>query len=169
MDGSTARLALPLLHAGQAQKEMSHNEALTLLDLAVHPCVIAAGTEMPPNDPVPGDAWILGAEPQGAWTGHGGAIAGWTAGGWRFLEPFEGMQAWVAEPRLPARFVEGSWRLGDVRAARLTIGGVQVVGARQPAIAAPSGGATVDGEARAVLGRVLAALRTHGLIAPAEL
>ena len=35
----TPRWSLPLLAAGQAQKEMTHNEALSLLDLVVHPCV----------------------------------------------------------------------------------------------------------------------------------
>ena len=35
MSDTTARLRLPTLRAGQAQKELTHNEALTLLDLAV--------------------------------------------------------------------------------------------------------------------------------------
>lgn len=34
-DQTTVRLSLPLLQVGQAQKELSHNEALTLLDFAV--------------------------------------------------------------------------------------------------------------------------------------
>jgi hypothetical protein len=41
----------------------------------------------------------------------------------------------------------------------------QVVGNRQAAISAPSGGSTVDAEARTAIGSILAALRTHGLIA----
>ena len=35
MSESTARLALPLIAPGQAQKEVSHNEALAALDLLV--------------------------------------------------------------------------------------------------------------------------------------
>jgi len=34
---STPRLALPLLAVAQAQKEVTHNEALALLDLLVQP------------------------------------------------------------------------------------------------------------------------------------
>ncbi len=34
---TTARLGLPLLATGQAQKETTHNEALALIDLAPHP------------------------------------------------------------------------------------------------------------------------------------
>jgi hypothetical protein len=47
----------------------------------------------------------------------------------------------------------------------LQINGTQVVGPRGSAIANPSGGATVDAEARIVLSNILSALRTHGLIA----
>jgi hypothetical protein len=46
------------------------------------------------------------------------------------------------------------------------ISGKQVVGPRQPAIAAPSGGTVVDGEARSAIGAILAALATHGLLDP---
>ena len=38
---TTSRLGLPTLAAAQAQKEMTHNEALTLLDVAVQPVVAA--------------------------------------------------------------------------------------------------------------------------------
>ena len=77
---ATSRLALPLLAAGQAQKEMSHNEALTLLDLAVHGSVIAAGTQVPPASVLPGQCWIVGDAPEGDWAGYGNAVAGWTEG-----------------------------------------------------------------------------------------
>ncbi len=58
------------------------------------------------------------------------------------------------------------WRVGSVPARNLVIGGDQVVGARQPAVADPSGGAMVDASAREAIGAILAALRNHGLIAP---
>ena len=44
----TERLSMPLLSAGQAQKELFHNEALQLLDMAV-----AAAVETPPQDDPP--------------------------------------------------------------------------------------------------------------------
>jgi len=40
-----------------------------------------------------------------------------------------------------------------------------VVGVQQAAIAEPSSGDTVDGEARTAIDAILAALRSHGLIA----
>ena len=59
----------------------------------------------------------------------------------------------------------GQWRVGHIAAVAVAIGGVPVVGARQPAIATPTGGTVVDAEARATVAQLLAALRAHGLIA----
>ena len=44
------------------------------------------------------------------------------------------------------------------------IGGEQVVGSRAAAIDSPTGGATVDSEARLAINAILGALREHGLI-----
>lgn len=165
MTEASARFALPLIQSGQAQKELYHNEALTLLDVALHPTVQAVAVNTPPTAPAPGQCWIVGASPSGAWAGQAQAIAGWTAGGWRFVAPVEGMLAWVVADGLWARRATSGWVLGELAASSVKIGGVQVVGARQAAVAAPSGGSTVDAEARTALAAVIAALSSHGLIA----
>lgn len=165
MTGETNRLALPLLEPGQAQKEMSHNEALARLDLLLQASVVAVGVDTPPAVPDAGRCWIVGNSPDGEWAGYGGALVGWTEGGWRFAMPHEGMAVWSQADGCEAVFSGGQWQVGRVAAACLTIGGVQIVGARAAAIPAPSGGITVDTEARATLAAVLATLRTHGLIA----
>ena len=164
-DEATARLALPLLQAGQAQKELSHNEALTLLDFAAQPVVTAVGRNDPPATPVPGACWIVGGAPVGAWAGRADALAGWTTGGWRFVAARDGLAAWSVADAAEARFSQGRWTIGVLRATSVTIAGSTVLGARQPAIAAASGGGVVDTEVRAALANVLAALRNHGLIA----
>jgi hypothetical protein len=161
----TPRLGLPLLATGQAQKELTHNEALALLDLAVGSAVTAVGPNAPPAAPAIGQAWIVGTAPVGDWIGHAGAVAGWTAAGWRFVAPFEGLSVWIVAEKLHARYVAGAWVRGEVRAERVLVGGVAVLGAQEPAIAGTGGGTVVDMEARAVLDRVLGALRAHGLIA----
>lgn len=159
-----ARLALPLIEPGQAQKEWFHNEALTLLDAAVQASVAAVGLDAPPADPVLGASWIVGAAPTGEWNGRAHALATWTAGGWRFVRPREGMAVWDGQALVSVRFVGGAWDRGAVRATRLVIAGEQVVGARSGPIAEPAGGGFVDAEARATLSAILAALRGHGLI-----
>ncbi|MEH3046238.1 DUF2793 domain-containing protein [Sphingomonas adhaesiva] len=166
MDDATARLALPLLEAGQAQKEIAHNEALAMLDIAVQAIVQAGPTDQPPAAPAIGACWIVGTAPQGAWVGQAGRVAGWTGTGWRFVVPQPGWCAWDAIARQEWRLTAAGWERGVVRAERVTIGDRQVVGARRPAIPDPLGGTTVDGEARAALAKVLDTLRQHGLIEP---
>ena len=163
-DDTTARLTLPLLQPGQAQKEMTHNESLALLDIGVQAAVQEV-LGVPPPTPAAGQCWIVGPGATGDWTGHDGQLAGWTTGGWRFLAATEGMAAWLIGAAVPARYRDGAWRSGEVRASSFVVAGNQVVGIRQPAIAVPTGGSTVDGEARAALAQLLAAARAHGLIA----
>ncbi|MBV8238638.1 MAG: DUF2793 domain-containing protein [Sphingomonas sp.] len=164
-DERSPRLALPLLQPGQAQKEADHNEALALLDIAVQPVVEAVAVDVPPAAPAAGQCWIVGAAPSGEWAGRAAMFAGWTASGWRYVAPVEGMVAWSLADRVAVRFEAGAWRIGEMRATRLLVGGEPVIGARRAAIADPAGGTTVDGAARATLREVLAALRGHGLIA----
>lgn len=161
----TARLALPLLEAGQAQKEMTVNEALQRLDLVAQARVAAVGLNAPPGAPAAGEVWVVGDAPTGAWAGRAGTLAGWTAGGWRFVGPVDGMRVWSAADGCEAIWRAGAWRLGVLAGQRVEVGGVQVLGPRAAAIPSPNGGGVVDAEARAALGAVLAALRNHGMIA----
>jgi hypothetical protein len=158
------RLKLPFLAAAQAQKEMTHNEALALLDIAVQPVVQAVAPAGVPTAPVAGQCWIVGASPTGDWSGQAGALAAWTAGGWRFVAPFEGMTAWSIVDGLVVRRAGSAWVVGEVTAAKLSVGGQQVVGPRRPAISAPSGGTVVDIQARASIAAMLLSLTAHGLI-----
>ncbi|WP_333570816.1 DUF2793 domain-containing protein [Sphingomonas sp.] len=159
----TPRLSLPLLEPGQAQKEMFHNEALALLDIAVQASVVAAMVNAPPAAPAIGQCWIIGTAPQGAWVGQAGKLAGWTEGGWRFLAPRDGMRIWVAADQAFALHSGGTWYQGRTY-GRLFIEGHQVVGPRAANIAEPTGGATVDAEARRAISAVVQTLRQHGLI-----
>ncbi len=162
----TDRLALPLLAAAQAQKEVTHNEALMLLDAAVQPVVVAVAPAAVPTAPAIGQCWIVGASATGAWAGQDGALAAWTAGGWRFVAPFTGMQAWSLTDDATVRRGPGGWIVGTLTATSVSIGGQQVVGARRAAITDPTGGTTVDMQGRAAVAAILAVLRGHGLIAP---
>ncbi|HEV7287544.1 DUF2793 domain-containing protein [Sphingomonas sp.] len=167
---ATTRFALPLLHAGQAQKEMFHNEAVVRIDALMHPYVLGVGVDSPPATPEPGDAWIVGDAPTGDWAGRDGEIACWTEGGWRFAVPCAGMEVWAESLAQPVRYrVAEGWQIGVIGGSRIEVGGVQVIGARAEAVATPAGGAIVDEQARDAIAAILNALRAHGLIATAEL
>lgn len=164
MSETTNRHVLPLLAAAQAQKEITHNEAIVGLDMLAHPAVESTALSAPPASPTLGALWIVGAAPTGSWTGKANALALWSASGWRFQAASEGMICWN---KADARFIvyrAGSWS-SALPVGTVTVGGLAVVGAQQAAIAAPSGGSVVDVQARSSLTAVLQALRTHGLIA----
>lgn len=164
-DDRSARLGLPLMQPGQAQKEMIHNEALTLVDLVINASVVAAGGNDPPAAPAIGACWIVGAVPSGAWVGHAQAIAGWTAGGWRFAAPRTGATVWREDLATMLRHDGTTWQTADIAGGRVMIGGNAVVQGRGVAIPNVAGGTGIDTNARSTIAAILAALRTHGLIA----
>ena len=73
MPDISPRLALPYLQPSQAQKHVTHNEALRRLDLLVQLVVVQFGAEVPPASPAPGAVWALGAARRRAATGAGRA------------------------------------------------------------------------------------------------
>ena len=96
MPESSTRLDLPFLQAAQAQKHVTHNEALLRLDLLVQLVVEGFDALTPPSLPVEGQVWALGLAPTGDWAGQGGKLAAHVEGGWLFLSPGEG---WLATSR----------------------------------------------------------------------
>jgi len=160
----STRLALPFLAAGQAQKELTHNEALALIDAGLAAAAESAGLDTTPSAPVAGQCWIVGDTPVGVWEGHAGALACWTEGGWRFLPGVEGMTVWVKDQRLWAVREASGWAIGAGRVQQVIVNDLQVLGARGAAVVAPSGGSIVDGEARASIVTILDRLAAHGLI-----
>lgn len=88
----TPRLGLPLLAAAQAQKHVTHNEALLALDLLVQLAVedIRAA---PPDPATPDAAHIVAAAPTGAFAGRAGHVAIWRDGAWTFFAPAAGWRA----------------------------------------------------------------------------
>ena len=63
-----------------------------------------------------------------------------------------------------ARATIGTEASRPLRGSALLLDGIQVVGERRPAIPSPSGGTTMDAEARSAIDAVLTALRQPGLI-----
>ena len=161
---SSPRLSLPFLSPGQAQKELYHNEALQILDSVTAAAVEEPPRNDPPDPPVVDTGFLVGTSPTGDWIGHASALATYTAAGWRFVAPIEGMEAWVKSASVSATFTQGAWQVGTLFGSKVAIDGIQVVGPQASSIADSAGGTTVDSEARAVISSILTALRQHGLI-----
>lgn len=163
MTDNTPRLDLPFIRASQAQKEVTHNEALARLDGLVQPVAHGVATA-PPATPDDGEVWIVAPAATGDWEGHDHALARFADGVWDFLVPAAGFRFRLLDQGLGAEFDGSDWIIGEVRAALVRVDGDAVLGQRQPAITDPAGGGTVDSEARAALIALLDAARAHGLI-----
>jgi hypothetical protein len=164
MGEGTARFELPFILPGQAQKELYHNEALARVDALLHSAVEGPPLQQVPGQPQEGQCWIVAAGAAGAWSGNDHRVAAWTGGGWRFIAPCAGMRVWNKAAGYWVHWDGTSWSDGGMPVASLRVNGQQVVAARQPAILSPSGGTTIDAEARAALGQIIATLMSHGLI-----
>lgn len=143
-DSKTARFDLPLLFAGQAQKELFVNEVASRIDALLHPA-IEAELAAPPSNPVDGQAWLVGPGASGDWTGRAGQLAARQAGMWFYVAPRDGMRVFN---RATGQFLlfDGGWTTPTTPAA-------------------PSGGGVIDVEARAAITALVAALGQAGILA----
>ena len=106
MADTSAILSLPYIPPSQAQKHVTHNEALRLLDVMVQLAVEAFDAQVPPASPTEGEVYALGTGTSGAWAGQDGKIAAWLDGAWTFLAPRAG---WIgATPTGELRVFDGS-------------------------------------------------------------
>jgi hypothetical protein len=143
---TTPVAGLPLLIAGQAQKEFFVNEALSILD-ALLVQAVNASQPAPPPSPTDSDCYRVTAPATGAWAGREDRIAVLIAGEWHFIAPAQGMAVFdrAADCLLVYR---AGWK-------------------RAQAPSLPSGGAMVDTEARAVIAALIGALKSIGILAAA--
>ena len=97
MTDDTPNLELPYIAAAQAQKHVTHNEAIRALDAIVQLGVLDKDLTIPPAAPAKGERYIVAAAASGAWAGKDGQIAAWQDNVWMFYPPQEGWLAWVAD------------------------------------------------------------------------
>ena len=114
---TTPNLALPYILASQAQKHVTHNEAIRALDALVQISVKDRDLAAPPGAPVEGDRYIVAAAATGAWSGHDGEVAAWQDAAWMFYAPAEGWIAWVADEDALLAFDGADWVTAAAAAA----------------------------------------------------
>lgn len=110
MPDTSPRLELPYLQPSQAQKHVTHNEALRLLDGLVQLVVQRLDGAAPPGDPAPGDIYGLGGAPTGAWAGQAGKLAFREGASWRFVTPQDGWRAWDMTSEHAHVYSGGAWQ-----------------------------------------------------------
>ncbi len=142
-DSRSTRFDLPFLFAGQSQKEGFVNECTARTDALLH-CAIEGEAAVPPVTPLDGTSWLVGAGATGDWAGQIGKIAARQSGNWLFFAPRDGIRLLNRSSGQEIRY-HGSWKI----AARPT---------------APTGGTTIDTEARATITALIASLTIAGVI-----
>jgi hypothetical protein len=122
----TPNLGLPFIEGSQAQKHVTHNEALRILDAAIQIAVLDVTRTSPPSSPAAGERRVVAAGATGAWAGHGNAIATWQDGAWAFLVPKSGWCIWSVADNVVFVFDGTHWR--DLRDLPVTLDNAVHVG-----------------------------------------
>ncbi|MEC3860141.1 DUF2793 domain-containing protein [Mesobacterium sp. TK19101] len=106
---TTPNLALPYIAAAQAQKHVTHNEALDRLDGLVQLSVKDRDLTAPPASPAEGDRYIVATGATGAWAGWDGDVALFSGGAWVRLAPQTGWRVWIEDEAVLLVFDGTSW------------------------------------------------------------
>ncbi len=108
---TSARLSLPYLAAGQLQKHVTLNQALTRLDVLSQTAVISRTTSAQPAGAADGDLYVLPTGSTGAdWsTRAAGDLMRAETGGWTRIVPVEGMIATVLDADVVLVRRSGTW------------------------------------------------------------
>jgi hypothetical protein len=109
MAETSLRLLLPYLQAAQAQKHVTHNEALRRLDGLVNLTVEDRSRSAPPTNPVEGAAYLVAAGATGLWAGWSGDIAIWADGAWMRLPARIGWRVWVIAEQVMLVRLAADW------------------------------------------------------------
>ncbi|MFC3118904.1 DUF2793 domain-containing protein [Jhaorihella thermophila] len=105
----TPNLALPYIAAAQAQKHVTHNEALDRIDGLVQLSVKDRDLTAPPAIPTEGDRYIVATGATGAWAGWDGDVAMLSGGAWVRLPAREGWRVWVEDEAMLLVRTAGAW------------------------------------------------------------
>ncbi|NCO87105.1 MAG: DUF2793 domain-containing protein [Rhodobacterales bacterium] len=97
MPDTSPNLDLPYIQPSQAQKHVTHNEAIRRLDALVQMVVVDRDLALPPAAAPDGARYIVATGGSADWTGWDGNIALATDGGWTQIIAQEGWLVWVAD------------------------------------------------------------------------
>ena len=109
MSDTSTHLGLPYLLAAQAQKHVTHNEALRLLDAMVQLSVLDRTRTTPPASPADGDRHLVASGATGLWAGWDLNVAFWVDGVWMRLVPRPGWLVWVAAEQVFVVWNGSAW------------------------------------------------------------
>lgn len=104
----TPNLSLPLLVQNQSGKELTHNEALAIIDALLNNGIIDKDLTTPPSSPTNGQVYIAGNSSTDLWSSKDGQIAFYN-NGWEFIMPREGLTLWINDEDCLYTYNGASW------------------------------------------------------------
>ncbi|WOC15289.1 DUF2793 domain-containing protein [Pseudochrobactrum sp. MP213Fo] len=107
---TTPNLKMPYILPSQAQKHVTHNEALRYLDAVLHLSVLSRQQAMPPEAPAEGSRYLVSAGSGDLWSGHEGELAAFMDGEWFFFTPIQGWIMHVADESAVLIFNGSQWQ-----------------------------------------------------------
>lgn len=107
----TIHLGLPFIEGSQAQKHVTHNEALRALDALVMLAVLDRDLASPPLGPADGDRYIVKAPGSGGFAGKDHQIAVCDGGVWTFHAPRPGWTCYVADEAALVVYDGSAWQI----------------------------------------------------------
>lgn len=79
----------------QAQKHVTHNEAIRMLDVMVHTTVKDIHLEELPSNPQEGEGYIIAQNARQPWNSKANTLAFWQDGAWVYYQPKSGWRVYV--------------------------------------------------------------------------
>lgn len=140
---ATPRFALPMLFAGQIQKEVFVNEALARIDSLIS-CAVVDQVATAPAAPADGLAWLVAGNATGEWATRVGQIAIRQNGGWTYVLPRDGLRVLNCATGQDLRYHGNGW-----------------IAPTKPDL--PVGGSIADVEARTAIVALIAAMQQAGI------
>ncbi len=110
MSQTSPTLSLPYIQPAQAQKHVTHNEALRILDAVTQLSVISTTLTAPPGQTAEGDRYIVADAATGVWAGQEHKVAVWVDNTWQFFAPNIGWRADIASSGEQVRFDGTDWQ-----------------------------------------------------------
>ncbi|QDY68930.1 DUF2793 domain-containing protein [Qingshengfaniella alkalisoli] len=120
----TANLKISLLSASQAQKHVTVNEALVVLDAFCQAELVSISQTSPVPLPMEGQAYGIPLGASGDWADQDGRVAVFLNNGWIFCDPRPGWRVWVADVGRYALFDGVDW---NIQAVACSEGGASTV------------------------------------------
>lgn len=112
-------LELPYIMPNQAQKHITHNEAIRYLDALVQVSILSRDLNSPPDNPDSGARYIVADNASGVWVGKENQLAAFQDGAWAFYNPQDGWLVWSVPENLILVFQNDSWQAAQTSSAQI--------------------------------------------------